>query len=185
MGLFDFVGDILGAPGAGDIESGAKEGMAMSREQFGVAKEALAPYQKFGEIQGLEGLKSLMASPSSITETPWYQFSMSEGLRGLQSKALAGGKFWSGQTTRDVLKLSQGLASQEYGNEFARRFSLAQLGQSSAAALAGASVQTGNTLASLSAGMGQDLASAKGATVSGLMNIGGMMYGGSQGWFKG
>jgi len=177
MGLFDFVGDILGAPGEGDINRGTNEGLGLSKEQFNIARGELQPFIDFGKTQGMEGLKSLMASPSSITETPWYQFSMSEGLRGLQNKALAGGKFFSGQTTRDVLKFSQGLASQEYGNEFNRRFSLAQLGQSSAGALAGASVQTGNTLATLAMTRGQDLASAKGGVLEGLFSLGGATKG--------
>lgn len=184
MGLFDVVGDLFGAPGAGDIESGAREGMAMSKEQFETAKSWLQPYQDAGTNQGLAGLKSLLESPGSITDSPWYQFSLTEGLRGLQNKALAGGKFFSGQTTRDVLKFSQGLASQEYDNEFKRRYGLAQLGQSSAASLSGAAVQTGNTLAGLSQTMGQDLASAKGSTLSGLLSLGTMIYGGNAGWFK-
>lgn len=177
MGLFDSIGSILGGPGEGEIEHGADEGIKMSKEQFETAKSWLQPYQDTGTNQGLAGLKSLLENPGSITDSPWYQFSLTEGLRGLQNKALAGGKFFSGQTTRDVLKFSQGLASQEYGNEFNRRYGLAQLGQSSAASLAGAAVQTGNTLAELSFNRGMGLANAQAAGPKYGQGIGNMISG--------
>lgn len=188
MGLFSAVGTVAGAflggpSGAAvggtigglldgsdeEVRSGSSEGAAAINEKFNTSKEWLTPYRDFGENQGLSGLRSLMSSPSSITETPWYQFSMSEGLRGLQNKALAGGKFFSGQTTRDVLKFSQGLASQEYGNEFTRRFSLAELGQKSGAALAGVATTSGTALGNIYQQRGQDLASIKGVGAEGLL----------------
>lgn len=188
MGLFSAVGTVAGAflgGGTGaavggtigglldgsdnDINRGTNEGAAAINEKFATSKEWLQPYHEFGKNQGLEGLRSLISNPSSITETPWYQFSMSEGLRALQSKALAGGKFFSGQTTRDVLKFSQGLASQEYDNQFKRMFSLAELGQKSAANVGGVASNAGTALGNLYSQRGQDLASVKSAGAEGLL----------------
>jgi hypothetical protein len=47
---------------------------------------------------------------------PSMQFTMGEGLRALGSSAAAGGQVNSGQTLRDILKYSQGLASTNYNN---------------------------------------------------------------------
>lgn len=51
---------------------------------------------------------------------PSMRFQMGEGMRALESSASAGGQTLSGNTLRDILKYSQGLAGTDYGNAFNR-----------------------------------------------------------------
>ena len=51
---------------------------------------------------------------------PGYQFRMSEGQKGLDRRALAGGKFFSGGALKDMSRFNQDLASNEYQNAFNR-----------------------------------------------------------------
>lgn len=51
---------------------------------------------------------------------PSMRFQMDEGMRALENSAAARGSLQSGGTLRDILRYSQGLASQDYGNAFGR-----------------------------------------------------------------
>lgn len=51
---------------------------------------------------------------------PSMAFQMQQGLRGLGSSAAAGGQTYSGNTLKDILGYSQGLASTDYGNAYQR-----------------------------------------------------------------
>src|SRR3990167_7122044 len=121
--------------GANKIAQGQESSIQAQREMFGETKAALSPYIDFGK-RGLEGLTSFMSDPRMIEQLPYYQFNLDQGLQSLQRGALAKGKFFSGQNVQDVLKFSQGLASQTYQDEFARRFSLANVGLTAGQALA-------------------------------------------------
>ncbi len=84
---------------------------------------------------------------SSFQESPDYQFTLQQGLQGLDRSAAARGSLYSGGQQADLMQFGQGLASQEYGNYYNRLASLAGMGQSAASALAG----VGNTYANATA----------------------------------
>lgn len=163
-----FLSKVIGSiTGSNQIEKGYNQAAGASREMFGKSEAALNPFIDFGK-QGLSGLNSLMADPNQITQLPFYQFLLNQGLQGTQRMAGAKGRFFSGATEKELTDYSSGLASKSYGDEFSRRFNIAQLGAQSAGALAGAAGGTGNTLANLAMTKGQDLASAQGS----LLNLG-------------
>jgi hypothetical protein len=158
----DFIGDITGANKAAEEAAAAQRestqaGVAESRRQFNVAKETLTPFIDFGR-EALMGLDpaSIMRSARSH---PGFQFQLDTGIEAIGRSAAARGFRNSGNIMHELQAFGQGLASDFFNQEFTRRFSLAQLGQSSAAALSGASIQTGNTLASLFGQQGTNLAS--------------------------
>lgn len=57
----------------------------------------------------------------NVTEDPGYQFRMQEGQKALERSAAARGTLLTGGMLKDLGQYSQGLASQEYGNAYARR----------------------------------------------------------------
>lgn len=82
---------------------------------------------------------------SSFKASPDYQFTLDQGLQGLDRGAAARGSLYSGGHSADVLNYAGGLASQEYGKYYSRIAGLAENGQNAASNLG--SVGTGNAAA--------------------------------------
>lgn len=159
MGLLSSIsnvaGDLFGADEIRDSSaSGREEAYKYSRE----AREDLAPFKNLGSRQ-ITGLEDLMANPSSVTNLPSYQFKLSEGLGAIERSKLSKGKFFSGETARDIIDYAEGLASSTYDTEWLKRFNLINLGQSSAAGQANISMNLGNTMNQSWQTQGQDVAS--------------------------
>ena len=162
--------------GANKIAQGQESSIQAQREMFGETKAALSPYIDFGK-RGLEGLTSFMSDPRMIEQLPYYQFNLDQGLQSLQRGALAKGKFFSGQNVQDVLKFSQGLASQTYQDEFTRRFSLANVGLTAGQALAGQAGATGASMGQTYLQGGQAQAQARGSLLNAISGGAGVYYG--------
>jgi hypothetical protein len=56
----------------------------------------------------------------NVFNDPGYQFRMNQGLDALERSAAARGMLRTGNTLKDIINYSQGLASTEYGNMFNR-----------------------------------------------------------------
>jgi len=118
-----------------------------------------------------------------FTESPGYQFTLSEGQRGIQNALAAMGKNRSGSHLRAATQYAEDMASTEYDN-FLRRWyqsltpyqSLAGLGQTSAA-------QLGQAGAAAGAGVAQNRLYAGDAQAYGSINqanaLSGMLQGGA------
>lgn len=65
-------------------------------------------------------LSSLMADPSRITQDPSYQFRLDQGNQAINRGAAAKGMLGSGNVLAELAKFGQGMASEEYGNQFNR-----------------------------------------------------------------
>lgn len=104
---------------------------------------------------GSDALSKLNAVNSGdytgFEHSPDYQFSLSQGLQGLDRSAAARGSLNSGGQSADVLKFASGLASQNLGNYTNRLMGLAGMGQGAASNLG--SIGTGNAVASGNFGM--------------------------------
>lgn len=177
----------------------ATEAMGTLQDLYGQAGEQLAPYQQAG-AQGLEALRAgtlggdfqtdvpqFQYDPFEFEADPGYQFRMQQGLQGVERGAAARGGALGGGTMKALQQYGQGLASQEYGQEFDRyrgerafdygqlsdlygrnvqqqgiRYgglqNLAGIGQRAAGAQAGMTTQLGGQLADLMTGRGSALA---------------------------
>ncbi len=115
----------------------ASEANALQAQQYQQARSDLMPYQQAG-VGALEGLNRLAGGDySAFQNSPDYQFSLQQGLQGLDRSAAARGSLYSGGQQADLVNYSQGLASQQLGNYRNSLFSLANMGASSGSALAG------------------------------------------------
>lgn len=63
-------------------------------------------------------LNTLLSDPSSVAQTPGYQFAYNQGLNAVNRTAAARGQLGSGNRLYDLTKYGQGMASQTYNNTF-------------------------------------------------------------------
>lgn len=116
---------------------------------------------------GLNGAAGNEAATNAFQSGPGYQFALDQGLQAIDRNAASRGMLSSGNNTQDILKYSQGLANQEYGNWQNRLGDFSQMGLSSAAG------QTGrqNSLAQLDYGYGQDQAGVYSNTANNISSL--------------
>lgn len=72
----------------------------------------------FGQYQNQ--LNALLQNPSSIQNDPSYQFRLGQGQQAIERSAAARGMGASGNVLAELAKYGQGMASEEYGNQFNR-----------------------------------------------------------------
>jgi hypothetical protein len=143
---------------------------------------------------GLGGAAGTQRAQEAFTAGPGYQFALDQGLQALNRNAASRGMLSSGNNTQDILRYSQGLANQEYGNWLNRLGDFSQLGLSSAAgqtgrqnALAGLDTGYGNAQAGVYSNTANNLAelmapkqqqpSGLGSAIAGGLNLGGSLVG--------
>jgi len=120
----DIINAIGASQAAGQQERAAKEAMGLQRELWD-------PYINAG-TSSLGDLMGLTRDPSAINASPAYQFRLAEGNKALERSAAARGGLNSGGFMKGMARYSQGLASDEYGNQWNRLMGLSQMGQNSA-----------------------------------------------------
>ena len=92
--------------------------------------------------------------------SPGYQWRLSEGLSAVDQSAAARGMLNSGATLKAAQRYGQGLASEEYGNQWNRLASIAGLGQAGTSLASSAASQFGAGAANTAAASGDARASA-------------------------
>lgn len=138
----------------------------MQKDMFDETRKDQQPYME----AGTDALKQLMGgmgadgqfmqtySGQDIYDDPSYQFRLQQGQNSIQSGAAAQGGLLSGATQKALLNYGQDAASQEYGNaynrfnadqtnQYNRLSNLVGMGQSAAAGVGNAGMQTGQAVA--------------------------------------
>jgi hypothetical protein len=82
-------------------------------------------------------LQNLMNNPSSVTQTPGYQFNLAQGLQGLQAQQAAQGRLVSGGALLQGQQFGQNLAQQSYQDQLKTLMSLSGANQSPATGATG------------------------------------------------
>lgn len=168
------------APGGGDIDKGMdyyKQQMQQALAELrsheatgrgditGQLTEALkygAPYREAGgqALQtymgslGMGGGGAAKTARESFQESPGYQFALKQGLQSTQRGAAAGGMAGSGAEERELQRVGQGMAQQQYGGWQSKLAGLSGMGQQAAQAAAGERMQAGGELSQLGMGYG-------------------------------
>lgn len=144
----------------------------------------LNPYIGAG-TSALGGLDRLASGDySGFESSPDYQFTLAQGLQGLDRSAAARGNLFSGGQQADILKYAQGLAGTQLGNYRNFLTGLAGMGQGAASNLgsigAGQAGSIGNYLmgnAGAQADAGYNNANASTNLANQLAGLGGQLYG--------
>lgn len=168
-------------------ERATEKAIASQEKMFDRQVELQEPFRRVG----VNALPELVAASrytpfnmDQFQQDPGYAFRMREGLKALDRSAAARGGLLGGNQLRGVTQFGQDLASQEYGNAFNRYQaeraarlnplqSLAGVGQSTAATMAGQAGTLGSGLAQTYSGLGQ--AQAQNAAQMGNIRASGYM----------
>ena len=97
------------------------------------------PYAQY-RGQAASQLQNLLMNPQSVTQTPGYQFNLSQGMQGLQAQQAAQGRLVSGGALLQGQQYGQNLASQTYQQQLQNLSTLSGASQSPAT---GATAQAG------------------------------------------
>lgn len=158
-----------------------QQNQANLKPYMDVGTKALNPmYQAMGyNVDGSGSLVKDMTNPlnqqfsfnpGDLTKTPGYQFSLQQGMQGINNSAAAKGLGMSSANMRDAARFATGLADQTYGQQYQRALDtyntnynaaannasrlagMVQMGQNSAAGVGNMGLQTamnsGNLLTS-------------------------------------
>jgi hypothetical protein len=116
------------------------------RRQFDIQNKQMQPWLQSG--QGALGrMDQLLAGNMSGFQTdPGYQFALQEGMKGIDRRAAAGGKYASGGTLKDLMRYGQGMANQQYGDYWNRLAGMSGVGQTTGSQLGQLGAQTAGNI---------------------------------------
>lgn len=145
------------------------------------AQQAYAEYNKpFYDVgtSALTRLDRIASGDFTGFETsPGYQFNLEQGQEGLLRAAGSRGALNSGGTDVDLLKYSQGLASNEFGNYLSQQQYLAGLGQSAAQGLGGSASTAASNIGAINANAAANQGAIYGSTLGQLAGLFGQYQG--------
>jgi hypothetical protein len=166
----DYLAD-ANAMARGDITGGTNNALGYLDQGMdqaaGSIQQGIAPQQGLYDrgVAGIDLYSQLLNDPGSYSLTPGAQFQIDTGTEALNRAANARGMLTAGNNTEDIMRLAQGIASQDYYKNLSARqpyFGLAQSGaqgmQSGYNQLAGIYDNLGANKARLASGEGTQLA---------------------------
>ena len=179
-------------------KSSASDAIKAQMAMYGQMRQDLGPWMVGGQM-ALGGLEQYMGlggpggwnpnapgvKPFTLQDfqaSPAYQFNLQQGQLALDKAATARGNYYAPQTLQDVSRFSQGLASNEFWNQYNayqqqqqnvynRLQGMSALGESAAAGVGAGGVQTGQ-------GVGQTMLYGGASQAAGIMGIGNALQGG-------
>jgi len=168
------------------VSGGKGEANAAQQAALAQARADLEPWRNTGgtantrsaDLLGLNGPAAADAAFAGYRTSPGYQWQMGEGLRAVDAGQAAKGMLRSGATLKAEQTWGAGLADSDFGTYYNRLFSMSQLGEKAAADSAGASVRTGEGIASTDRGAAAAQASIFGDASKGLGNSINALFGG-------
>ena len=127
------------------------------------------PYAQY-RGQAASQLQNLLMNPQSVTQTPGYQFNLSQGMQGLQAQQAAQGRLVSGGALLQGQQYGQNLASQTYQQQLQNLSTLSGASQSPAT---GATSQAGLIAGQLGGQLGgwQGIAGGAGQVLNPLQTL--------------
>lgn len=126
-------------------ERAAQQAIDQTNQNYDRTATNLNPYINSGQ-NALGTINALNSGDySSFHASPDYQFTLNQGLQGLDRSAAARGSLYSGGHSADTLGYAEGLANQNYNSYYSKLANLAGMGQSAASNLG--SIGTGNAAA--------------------------------------
>lgn len=161
-----FLGDIAGAIIGGNAAKKAGKAQLQAtqmavdeqRRQYDTSRADMQPWQQAGG-QAIGSLSAMLQPGYDHTTSPGYQFRFGEGQRAVEGSAASKGMLMSGGTLKDLTRFGQGIAADDFNQQFNRTASVAaggqqanqslgQLGANAATNIGNAQMQGGNARAS-------------------------------------
>lgn len=114
----------LQSPAFGDLQAATRQeittpALRQFQQVAGTPIESAA-LQEQQALSGALGTGAQAAAFGRFRESPGQAFLREQGLAGVQGEAAIGGQLGSGARLRELTRVSQGFAQQDFGNQFAR-----------------------------------------------------------------
>lgn len=132
-------GGLIANKGAKDAskaqQKGATAANAEQARQYDLNRSDQMPWLNAGK-DALSQMQQLNSGDySSFNASPDYQWTLSEGMKGLDRSAASRGRLYSGGYGEDLTRYAQGAASTQYNNYYNKLQSMAGQGQTQASQL--------------------------------------------------
>ena len=101
---------------------------AEQRRQYDLSRQDMAPWREAGG-QAIGSLSDMLKPGYDHTTSPGYQFRFGEGQRAVEGSAASKGMLMSGGTLKDLTRFGQGIAADDFNQQFNRTASVAAGGQ--------------------------------------------------------
>ncbi|WP_057632524.1 hypothetical protein [Stenotrophomonas humi] len=121
---------------ANATQRAADSATAEQARQYDQSRQDNMPWLQAGQnaLSRLEGASA--GNFDSFKASPDYQFTLDQGLKGLERGASARGGLYSGGADADRMQFGAGVASQQFGDWWNRQAGIANVGQTTASGLA-------------------------------------------------
>lgn len=135
---------------AADLQSdAANRALELQATQFEASKELLSPYatggvsafEKQQALSGALGPEAQAAAYQEYQESPGVAFQREQGTKAATQAAAASGNLGGGSRLKAISEFNQGLALQDFQNQFNQLGAVSQTGLGAAGALSGAGQQ--------------------------------------------
>ncbi len=150
-------------------QQASQAAMAQQDARFAQTREDLAPWQQQGmnafqmqgDLSGANGFGAQNEAFDNFQASPGQEFLRTQGMRGLENNMASQGR-GGGARMEALTRFNQGLAAQDFGNQFNRLQGIAGMGASAAGQQAQAGMAQG-------AAQGQNLMSQGAAQAGGIL----------------
>lgn len=160
------LGGVIGANGAKSAANAqakaSKKAIEEQRRQYEQSRTDLAPWRTEGGNALARLGRASTGNMADFYVSPDYNFTRTEGMRGIERSAAARGGAFSGNALRGLTDYTTGLASGEFGNWWNRQAGLAQGGLGAAQATTNAGANAANSIS-------QSMQAAGDARASGIL----------------
>ena len=182
------IGASASSKAANTQAASAAQGVEEQRRQYDQTRTDMAPWREAGGA-AIGQLSQMIQPGYDHTTSPGYQFRFNEGQRAVESSAASKGMLMSGGNLKDLVRYGQGVAAQDYGDQFNRVASVSQGGQQAATSLGNLGAVASNQISNLYTQAGNAKASgyvgSANAWGQGIGNISSMFANGQFGSFGG
>lgn len=132
--------------------------LAEQARQYDQSRSDFAPWREAGG-KAIGQLSDMLQPGYDHTTSPGYQFRFGEGQRAVESSAASRGMLMSGGTLKDLTRFGQGVAADDFNDQFNRTASVAQGGQQVNSQLAQLGAQNAQNAGNIMMGQGNARAS--------------------------
>lgn len=100
----------------------------LQMQQYQQTREDQTPWREAGGA-AIKSLAEMLKPGYDHTTSPGYQFRFGEGMRAVEGSAASRGMLMSGGTLKDLTRFGQGVAADDFNDQFNRTASVAAGGQ--------------------------------------------------------
>ena len=151
-GALSIGGALIGSSAAGKAskaqQQAADQAIAEQRRQYDLTREDMAPWREAGG-KAIGSLSDMLQPGYDHTTSPGYQFRFGEGQRAIEGGAASKGMLMSGGTLKDLVRYGQGVAADDFNQQFNRTASVAAGGQQANQTLGQLGANSANNISEL------------------------------------